>query len=77
MLFTSGIFWPVEAIPNYWKELFYFNSFTMPLDSIRAVMIRGFSLDRSVVWIGYMSTFIYTLIINSVNTVIFCMFIDR
>lgn len=77
MLFTSGIFWPFEAIPQYWSHIFYFNSFTMPLDAIRAIMNRGFSLDRTVVWIGYLSTLCYATVIHTVNTIVFCKYIDR
>ncbi len=42
----SGIFWPVEAIPSWLRPASYFVPPTYGVDACRAVLLRGWGLDK-------------------------------
>lgn len=44
----AGIFWPVEAIPNWLRPLSYLIPPYYAIDACRSIMIRGWGFDR--VW---------------------------
>lgn len=42
----SGIFWPIQAIPEWLRPLSYLVPPTYAVDACRAVMLKGWGLDR-------------------------------
>ncbi|CAG2169229.1 unnamed protein product [Oppiella nova] len=44
--FISGIVWPVEAIPSYFRFVSYLSPITLPLMSIKNIMVRGWDYTR-------------------------------
>lgn len=48
-ILLSGVFWPIEAVPDILRPVSYFVPLTYATDSMRSVMIRGWGLG-SVWW---------------------------
>ena len=44
-LLLSGVFWPLEAVPNLLRPVSYFVPLTYAVEGMRSVMIRGWSVD--------------------------------
>lgn len=47
-ILLAGIFWPVEAIPEFLRPIPYFIPLTYAVDGCRSVMIRGWGVEE--VW---------------------------
>lgn len=45
----SGVFWPIEAIPSWLRPLSYLVPPTYAVDACRAVILKGWGLDK--IWI--------------------------
>ncbi len=45
----SGVFWPIEAIPTWLRPLSYLVPPTYAVDACRAVILKGWGLDK--IWI--------------------------
>jgi ABC-2 type transport system permease protein len=45
----SGVFWPIEAIPAWLRPLSYLVPPTYAVDACRAVILKGWGLDK--IWI--------------------------
>ncbi|CAG2114281.1 unnamed protein product, partial [Medioppia subpectinata] len=54
LLFISGIFWPLEAIPHMYRFINYINPVTYPIQSIRNIMARGWTYQHPDVYYGYL-----------------------
>ncbi|KAI1295551.1 ABC transporter G family member 20 [Halotydeus destructor] len=55
-LILSGIIWPIEAMP-YWIRWFsYIQPQTLPTESLRHVLSRGWGITEYGVWIGFVVT---------------------
>lgn len=48
-ILLSGVFWPIEAVPDILRPVSYFVPLTYATDSMRSVMIRGWGLG-SIWW---------------------------
>lgn len=48
-ILLAGIFWPIEAIPEFLRPISYFIPLTYAVDGCRSVMIRGWGVED--VWI--------------------------
>ncbi|CAG2115160.1 unnamed protein product, partial [Medioppia subpectinata] len=46
LLYISGIFWPLEAIPHMFRFINYINPVTFPMQSIRNIMARGWTYQH-------------------------------
>ncbi|CAG2100764.1 unnamed protein product, partial [Medioppia subpectinata] len=46
MFFVSGIFWPLEAIPSMYRFIAYMSPVTYPMQSIRNIMVRGWTYTQ-------------------------------
>lgn len=51
--FITGIFWPVDTMIPFLRYFSYMMPQTLPMESFRHILIRGFGLSRSAVWNGY------------------------
>lgn len=61
-MFMSGIIWPLEAIPLYMRWLSIIQPSTLPVESLRGIISRGFGIFHYEVWIGFVVTICWLLI---------------
>jgi ABC-type polysaccharide/polyol phosphate export permease len=71
LFITSGLFWPMEAITPTFRTIFSCTPLTLPLDSLRSLMTRGWSISNYNVFIGYIVSITYTFVISLINFLIF------
>ncbi|XP_054161148.1 ABC transporter G family member 20-like [Oppia nitens] len=57
----SGVLWPLEAIPSYLRFFAYWSPLTLPIDSMRSVMLRGLRMYNQRVIYGYLVTVAYNI----------------
>ncbi|XP_064482498.1 ABC transporter G family member 20-like [Ornithodoros turicata] len=69
-MLLSGILWPVEGIPIQMRWFCYILPQTIPSDSFRSVIYRGWSITHMSVWLGFVVTFVW-IIVYLLATVIF------
>lgn len=48
-ILLAGVFWPLEAIPEFLRPISYFLPLTYAVDGTRSVMIRGWGIEH--VWL--------------------------
>lgn len=53
MIIMCGIFWPLEAIPWYFRYLAYCLPFTLPTVALRNILYKGYSLADLSVQVGF------------------------
>ncbi|XP_054161357.1 ABC transporter G family member 20-like [Oppia nitens] len=70
----SGVFWPLEAIPAYFRVLANWTPLAQPIESLRSIMLRGWPLSNPYVLLGLIVSVSYTLILNLVNILVFYKF---
>ena len=73
----SGVLWPLESIPHYFRYISDLSPITLPLDALRSIMFRGWTYNRTIVLYGYLITVLYTLITSAFNWVLFEKFSDK
>ncbi|HMK53208.1 MAG TPA: ABC transporter permease [Methanobacteriaceae archaeon] len=56
----SGVFWPVQAIPYWLRPLSYLVPPTYAVDACRAVMLKGWGLDR--IWPDILILLIFAIL---------------
>lgn len=62
----SGIFWPLQAIPDWLRPLSYLVPPTYAVDAIRAVMLKGWGLDR--IWPDIVALLIFAILFLALAT---------
>lgn len=65
LLFTfimSGVMWSVETMPYYLRWLSALQPTTQAVESLRSILIRGLSIDRPNVLVGFFSSSIWIVI---------------
>jgi ABC-type multidrug transport system permease subunit len=55
-LILAGIIWPVQAMPDWLRWLSYVQPQTLPTESLRNVLSRGWSIGHASVQLGYLVT---------------------
>jgi ABC-type multidrug transport system permease subunit len=61
-LVMSGVIWPLEGMSKAMQILSYFLPQTLAIVSVRNVMLRGWAITYTFVWLGFVSTIIWTTI---------------
>jgi ABC-2 type transport system permease protein len=56
----SGVFWPIQAIPEWLRPLSYLVPPTYAVDACRAVMLKGWGLDR--IWLDLVILVIFAIL---------------
>lgn len=56
----SGIFWPIEAIPQWLRPLSYLMPPTYAVSASRAVMIKGWGIDM--IWMDLLALLVFAVI---------------
>ncbi len=62
----SGIFWPIQAIPQWLRPLSYLVPPTYAVDACRAVMLKGWGLDR--IWPDILILLIFAVLFLAMAT---------
>ncbi len=62
----SGIFWPLQAIPDWLRPLSYLVPPTYAVEACRAVMLKGWGLDR--IWPDIMALLIFAILFLALAT---------
>jgi len=60
-LTLSGIIWPIEAMPRILRFIGYFQPQTIPVESLRHILSRGWSIDRPSVYMGFVVSLAWLL----------------
>ncbi|XP_022701989.1 ABC transporter G family member 20-like isoform X5 [Varroa jacobsoni] len=60
-LLLSGIIWPIQSMPRLVRYIAYGLPQTIPTESLRCIMYRGWGIDRDEVWIGYIVSLAWTI----------------
>ncbi|CAG2168695.1 unnamed protein product [Oppiella nova] len=61
---VSGVIWPIQSIPFYFRYFADLSPLTQPLESMRSVMLKGWTYQNPNVLNGYIISVVYTLSIN-------------
>lgn len=56
LVIFCGVFWPLEGMPIYLRYFAYTLPFTLPADSLRNILGRGFNIDHISVLTGFLVT---------------------
>lgn len=57
----SGLIWPVEAQPVYLRHFSQLLPITYSIDAVRALTIRGYPFSHPMVYLGFVSTLLWSL----------------
>ncbi|KAH6922148.1 hypothetical protein HPB50_009897 [Hyalomma asiaticum] len=52
-LLLSGVVWPTQAMPYYMRYLSYGLPQTIPTESLRCILSRGWGIEHTEVWLGF------------------------
>ncbi|KAM7294254.1 hypothetical protein ISCGN_023771 [Ixodes scapularis] len=52
-LLLSGVVWPTQAMPYYMRYLSYGLPQTIPTESLRCILSRGWGITHTEVWLGF------------------------
>ncbi|XP_064485038.1 ABC transporter G family member 20-like isoform X3 [Ornithodoros turicata] len=52
-LLLSGVVWPTQAMPYYMRYISYGLPQTIPTESLRCILSRGWGIEHTVVWLGF------------------------
>ena len=53
VMLLSGILWPVQALPTWIQPLAWVLPTTWTAEAFRSIMIRGWGLDNTTVWVAF------------------------
>jgi ABC-2 type transport system permease protein len=56
----SGVFWPLQAIPDWLRPFSYLVPPTYAVEACRAVMLKGWGLDK--IWIDLLALIIFAIV---------------
>lgn len=60
LIFTSGLLWPIESLPNILYNLALWNPLTRPILATHYIILRGWTLLHYEVILGLISSIGYT-----------------
>lgn len=61
-ILSSGVFWPLESLHKPLNVLFYLWPLSVPVQTIRQIMLQGYGLSNAHVQYGFLSSVIPTLL---------------
>ena len=61
-LILAGIIWPIEAMPRWLRMFSYIQPQTLPVEALRNILSRGWSLDQQAVQLGFLVTIGWLLV---------------
>ena len=73
-MIISGTLWPTEAMELWLRYISYILPQSIPTKSLRAVILKGWGLDETFVWLGMLVSvlwsivfFLYSVVIGSIK----------
>ncbi|OQR77411.1 ABC transporter G family member 20-like, partial [Tropilaelaps mercedesae] len=60
-LLLSGIIWPIQSMPRIVRYIAYGLPQTIPTESLRCIMYRGWGFERDEVWVGFIVSLAWTV----------------
>lgn len=70
-LLLAGVIWPIEAIPHWLRWFSYLQPQTLPTQSLRDLIVRGWDIDQPGVWSGFAVTSIWLVLFLGISCVAF------
>lgn len=70
-LLLAGVIWPIEAIPHWLRWFSYLQPQTLPTQSLRDLIVRGWDIDQPGVWSGFAVTSIWLLLFLVISCIAF------
>ena len=67
----SGVFWPLEAIPYYFRLIADWTPLTKPIDALRSIMTRSWTYRNPSVMIGYAVSLSYTSLLTIASVLLY------
>ncbi|XP_075591948.1 ABC transporter G family member 23 isoform X2 [Dermatophagoides farinae] len=67
----SGVFWPLESIDAWLQKIFWMAPLSYPIRSTHHMFRRGWTFAQHEVFMGYVSSFIYNIILLVTNVLVF------
>ncbi|XP_054159270.1 ABC transporter G family member 23-like [Oppia nitens] len=73
----SGVIWPIQSIPYYFRWIADLSPITQPLEALRCVMLKGWTYNYDIVFNGYLISFVYTIVLSILNMILFQLYSDK
>ncbi|KAK7499796.1 hypothetical protein BaRGS_00008887 [Batillaria attramentaria] len=70
LLLTSGIIWPIQAVPAWLEYISEALPLTIATDALRSIMGRGWGIDHMFVWLGFVISIGWAMFFLMVTAVI-------
>ncbi|KAF5293057.1 hypothetical protein FQR65_LT11049 [Abscondita terminalis] len=70
MILLCGIIWPLEGMSEVLRTISYALPLTLPVESIRSIMQRGWDVTEPVVYRGFFSISVWTLIFLVISVLV-------
>lgn len=70
-LLLAGVIWPIEAIPHWLRWFSYLQPQTLPTQSLRDLIVRGWDIDQPGVWSGFAVTSAWLVLFLLISCVAF------
>lgn len=70
-LLLAGVIWPIEAIPHWLRWFSYLQPQTLPTQSLRDLIVRGWDIDQPGVWSGFAVTSAWLLLFLLISGISF------
>ncbi|ODM92535.1 ABC transporter G family member 23 [Orchesella cincta] len=61
-VFVSGIFWPVEGMPEFVQKVVFIFPCALPSESLRSIISRGWGISHFNVWSGFVVLAAYIIV---------------
>merc|ERR1712079_538152 len=69
-MLLSGTLWPLEGMPSYLRYFSYMLPQTLACNSMRCLMEKGWGIGHFQVYIGFVTTLTWTLVLMAIGTVL-------
>lgn len=70
LLLTSGIIWPIQAVPRWLEYVSEALPLTIATDALRSVMGRGWGISHMGVWLGFVISFAWCTVFLGITAII-------
>lgn len=66
IVMLCGIIWPVEGMHSFLRAISFVLPLTKSTESIRAILARGWSMNESAVYSGFISVFLWIIVFQTI-----------
>ncbi|CAG2162880.1 unnamed protein product [Oppiella nova] len=71
MWMICGVFWPLDSVPGIMRTIFYMAPLSLPIESIRYIITRGWTIHYFDVQVGYAVSGVYNIVLFVATVFIF------